>query len=256
MGQTLSPEQRPEQRLERSAEQWGSLDATARPAPPSVPGVSMADASQPTLPMVPALPARPTRFSRDRSRDDAPRPNPLWQVVKWPVRKALLGASLAVDALHRRSRVALGIAVIVALALIVGGVIFAVTRSAPPRSSAPPIVRVEQPALPPLPATVQRFLHARQRFDAAGMWPAYDTAGQRALGMTESQLQAALDQQKRAGETITRYVYTGGYKAPDGTAHYTIEAYMVQQGHTTVFTWYLDVGSDGMITRLTDLTAR
>ena len=245
MGQTLLPEQRPEA--------LGPQDARARSAPSDALAVSadlspapVADAPHLTLPMY---------AERVQGRAGEPLGALLWRVLKWPVRKTLLGVSLAADALRRSSLLSRMTAVVVLLALIfVSGAIFAATRLT--TAAAPtPIVRVAQPALPPLPLNVQRFLRARQRFDAKGVWATYDVAGQRALGVTEPQLQTALDQRKAAGEVITRYVYTGGYKAPDGTAHYTIEAYITQRGQTTVNTWYLDVGADGLITRLTDLTA-
>lgn len=246
MGQRLSPEQRPEPR--------GPLNASAQPGSSDAPGASadltpapVADTSLPTLHM----PLHPERL-RGRSAG-APLRSVIWEAVKWPIRKTLLGVSLAADALRRRSPVARTVAVVILLPLFVGGAIFAATRIAGLGAPAP-IVQVEQPALPSLPISVQRFLRARQRFDGAGVWATYDAAGRRALGATEPQLQSTFNQQKAAGEVITRYVYTGGYKVSGGTAHYTIEAYMTQHGHTTINTWYFEVGADGLITGLTDLT--
>lgn len=247
MGQTLSPEQRPEPRdpLDASA-QSASPGALVASADPSFAPVD--DTSLPTMPM-------PLRSERPVWRGaGAPLRTHIWDAVKWPIRKTLLGVSLAAEALRGRSRVARTVALVVLLALIVGGAIFAATRIAGLGAQAP-IVQVEQPALPSLPISVQRYLRAWRGFDAAGVWSAYDAAGQRSLGMTRPQLQSSLNQRKAAGERVTRYVYTGGYKAPDGTSHYTIEAYTTQRGHTTVSTWYFEVGRDGLITQMTDLTA-
>ncbi|HET9111171.1 MAG TPA: hypothetical protein VFN78_10130 [Ktedonobacterales bacterium] len=247
MGQTLSPEQRPEPR--------DSLDASAQPASPGALVASadpsfapVDDTSLPTMPM-------PLGHQRPMWRGaGVPLRTLIWEAAKWPIRKTLLGVSLAADAMRGRSRVARTVVAVALLALIVGGAIFAATRIAGLGAQAP-IVQVEQPGRPSLPVSVQRYLRAWQRFDAAGVWSACDAAGQRSLGMTRPQLQSSLNQQKAAGERITRYVYTGGYKEPDGTAHYTIEAYTTQRGHTTVSTWYFNVGSDGLITQTTDLTA-
>ncbi len=181
----------------------------------------------------------PPAGSRSRNR--------VWRGVKWPLRKLLLGAYLAGEAIHSRQREALAIGVLL-LALLVTGGVFAATRPAPAPAN------VEQTALPSLPASVRHYLHARQRFDAAEAWAAFDATGQSALKTTEPQLRAAFDQQKKAGFTITRYVYSGGYRTPDGASHYTIEVYATEQGHASVSTWYFAMGSDGLIMRELDLT--
>lgn len=173
----------------------------------------------------------------------------LWRGVKWPLRKLLLGAYLAGDAIRRRPLAALAVGALTLAALITSTAVIVATR--PPVS---PTVTIEQSAPPPLPASVLRYLHARQRFDAAEMWAAYDAPGRRNLKISESQLQATLDQQRKAGLTITRYVYSGGFKAPDGTTHASIEVYATERGHTSVTTWYFVVGADGLIQRQVDLT--
>jgi hypothetical protein len=94
-----------------------------------------------------------------------------------------------------------------------------------------------------------RYLRGRQRFDAANVWAAYDATGRSNLKVSQSQLQAMLDQQRKAGLTITRYVYSGGFRAPDGTMRVSIEVYTTEHDHASVATWYFVVGTDGLIQR-------
>jgi hypothetical protein len=174
--------------------------------------------------------------------------NRVWQGIKWPLRKALLGIYMLGEAIRKHKREAMVIGALLLALIVTGAVVYQVTRPAPPR------VAVEQPNPPPLPASVLHYLHARQHFDAAEMWAAYNSTARSSLNTTEPKLQTALNQQKAAGLAITRYVYTGGYRSPDGTSHYTVEVYASEQGQSGVFTWYFQVGSDGLIQQRLDLT--
>lgn len=191
--------------------------------------------------------ARPAT-SPHRLIEEPRRRNAVWQGIKWPLRKALLGAYDLTEAVRRHKRVTLVICALL-LALIATGVgVYQLTRPAPPP------VTIEQPTLPQLPASVIHYLHARQHFDAAEMLAAYNATARGQLKTTQAQLQTALNQEKSAGLQITRYVYTGGYQAPGGVAHYTIEVYASEQGQSGVFTWYFEVGPDGLIVQRLDLT--
>ena len=226
MGQTRSPEPR------------GLLATLAQPAPPATPPV-LSDLAEQTLP--------PTTPGNRRAAQSLR--NLLWRGVKWPLRKLLLGAYLAGDAIRRRPLAALSVGALALATLITSTAVIVATR--PPTT---PTVTVAQPALPPLPASVRRYLRARQRFDAADMWAAYDATGRSNLKISQSQLQAMLDQQRKAGLTITRYVYSGGFRAPDGTTRASIEVYTPEHGHASVTTWYFVVGADGLIQRQMELT--
>ena len=63
---------------------------------------------------------------------------------------------------------------------------------------------IAKPALPALPASVIHYLHARQHFDAAEMWAAYNPTARANLKTTESALQTSLNQEKSAGLVITQ----------------------------------------------------
>jgi hypothetical protein len=227
MGQTRSPEPR------------GPLTTLTQPSatPPTL--TAPRDRAEQTLPLPP---------SGGRQAAVAPR-NLLWRCVKWPLRKLLLGAYLAGDAIRRRPLAALAVGALALAALITSTAVIVATRT-----PATPTVTVAQPALPPLPASVLRYLRARQRFDAVGMWATYDATGRSNLKISQSQLQATLDQQRKAGLTITRYVYSGGFRAPDGTTRASIEVYTTEHGHASVTTWYFVVGTDGLIQRQMELT--
>lgn len=226
MGSTRSPEPR------------GPLAILAQPTTPAASPnqADSADVAEPTQP----LPSSAQPVAERAS-------GLLWRGVKWPLRKLLLGAYLAGDGIRRRPLVALSVGALALAAILTGTAVVVATR--PP---APPVV-VEQSTPPPLPASVLRYLRARQRFDAAEMWAAYDASGHSDLKMSEAQLQTMLDQQRKAGLTITRYVYSGGFSAPDGTTRASIEVYTTEHGHASVATWYFVVGADGLIQRQVDL---
>lgn len=180
----------------------------------------------------------------------------LWRVVKWPVRKALLGLYLLLMLVRAHRRAAL-VVCLLALALIAGS-IFAAQRirtQQRPAAATSPLVVVEHPGMPTLPASVQQFLHAQQRFNADEMWSSFTPAGRVALKLTQAQLRAQVAQQQATGIRFTRYIYTGGYQAPDGTAYYTIEAISSLHGQTTYSIWYFTVAKSGLITQRLELPA-
>lgn len=256
MDQTLSPEPQSQMDSQPRPPSGGVVNPPVSMPPEGTPPPQTPD----TTALVPAEPAsemqpmtvleataRPVTDPYRPPDDRRPR-NAVWQGIKWPLRKALLGAYLAVEVIRRHKREALVVGALLLALFVTGAVVYQVTRPAPPR------VAVEKPALPSLPASVMHYLHARQRFDAAEMWAAYNATARSQLKTTEPQLQTALNQEKSAGLQITRYVYTGGYQSPDGTSHYTIEVYASEQGQSGVFTWYFEVGRDGLISQRLDLT--
>ncbi len=175
-----------------------------------------------------------------------------WQAVKWPLRKMLLGIYVIAEAMRAQPRKALTIMAIILAVLVAGGV--ASQAQQPIRAKQTSLVAVEQTGRPPLPISVQRYLQGQQHFNADEMWAAYAPATRTSMTLTKEQFGATIAQQKADGLRIMRYVYSGGYRAPDGTAHYTIEVYASEKGKTHLSTWYFAVGADGLITQRVDLT--
>lgn len=176
----------------------------------------------------------------------------VWQAVKWPLRKLLLGVYMAAETIRAQPRKALAITAIILAVLVVGGIASQTQRLTTHTTA--PLVAVQQPGLPALPNSVQRYLQGQQRFNAAEMWATYTPATRASTTATEAQLSATLAQQKADGLRITRFVYSGGYRALDGTAHYTIEVYANEKGKIHTYTWFFAVGADGLITQRVDLT--
>ncbi len=264
MGQTPSPEpQGPVDRFTPPASSGAPHSPVYPPPPESYPpqpgptALTPADASDPageaptkSLPQMALMEVmeRPAPYSSMLPPEEPRKRNPVWRAIKWPLRKLLLGIYLVGEATRKHKREAIVVGVLLLALIVTGGVVYQATRPAPPP------VAIDQPTLPALPASVIHYLHARQHFDAAEMWAAYNATARNSLQTTEPQLQAALNQEKAAGLTITRYVYTSGYRSPGGTSHYTIEVYASEQGQSGVFTWFFDVGTDGLITQRLDLT--
>lgn len=176
-----------------------------------------------------------------------------WQAVKWPARKLLLGVYVIAETMRTQPRKALAITAIILAVLVAGGVASQTQRPII-RAKPAPLVAVEQPGRPPLPISVQRYLQGQQRFNADEMWAAIAPATRTSMTLTKEQFSAMIAQQKADGLRIMRYVYSGGYRAPDGTAHYTIEAYASEKGKAHHFTWFFGVDADGLITQRVDLT--
>ncbi len=178
---------------------------------------------------------------------DDRRPSPVWQAIKWPLRKALLGIYIGIQAARRRKAVALVVSALL-IGLIATAVI--VRQLTLPAASG---VAIDQPGLPSIPASVMRYLHGQETYNAQEMWNSLDSSARAQSGSSESQLQATLNQERAQDVQITRYVYSGGYQSPDGTSHYTIEVYAMKSGQMGTFTWYFVVGSNGLITGVNSL---
>lgn len=243
MDQTVSPEPQGQMEPQSHHVSPGAPQSPVYPPPPEsytppapTQQVALMEAPQRSAPLTTLPPEEP------RKR------NPFWQGVKWPLRKLLLGIYLVIEATRRHRREAMVVGALLLALLITGGVVYQVTRPAPPP------VTVERSTLPALPASVILYLHGRQHFNAAELWNAYDSTARSQLQTTETQLQTSLNQEKAAGLSIDRYVYTGGYQSPDGTSHYLVEVYASEQGQSGVFTWFFDVGTNGLITQRLDLT--
>lgn len=188
---------------------------------------------------------------RPQTQREAPKVT-FWQAAKWPLRKLLLGVYLTTEAMRAQPRKALTVIAIILAVLVAGGLASQPQRAA--RATPTPIVAVEQAGRPPLPISIQRYLQGQQHFNAEEMWAAYAPTTRTSMTLTKEQFSAAIAQQKAAGLRITRYVYSGGYQAPDGTAHYTIEVYASEKGKTHISTWFFTIGADGLITQRVDLT--
>jgi len=242
MDQTVSPEPQGQPEPQSRPAASGAPQSPAYPppperyAPPAQTQVAVLETPKRSTPLISLPPEEP------RKR------NPVWQAIKWPLRKLLLGIYLLLEVMRKHKREATIVGVLLLALVITGGVVYQVTRPAPPP------VTVERSSLPALPASVILYLHGRQHFNATELWNAYDSAARSQLQTTEAQLQTSMNQEKAAGLSIDRYVYSGGYKSPDGTSHYVIEVYASEQGQTGAFTWFFDVGANGLITQRLDLT--
>lgn len=169
----------------------------------------------------------------------------VWEAVKWPLRKALLGVYLAAQAARRRPVIAL-VVLVALLALLGAGLVVH-------QMTAPPTVTIEQPSLPSLPASVTTYLHGQRTFNGHEVWASMDTAARRAGRGSETGLQYALDQERAQGLQITRYVYSGGYRPAGGQAHYTVEVDFTQGGKTGSHTWFFTIDATGLISGVSSL---
>lgn len=242
MDQTVSPEPQGQMEPQAPLASPGAPQSPVYPPPPE----SYAPPAQTQVALMEA-PQRPAPLTTLPPEEPRKR-NPFWKAIKWPLRKLLLGIYLLLEVMRKHKREATVVGVLLLALVITGGVVYQATRPAPPP------VTVERSSMPALPASVILYLHGRQHFNAAELWSAYDSTARSQLQTTEAQLQTSLNQEKSAGLSIDRYVYSGGYQSPDGTSHYTIEVYASQQGQTGVFTWYFDVGTNGLITQRLDMT--
>jgi hypothetical protein len=208
-------------------------------APPRL--TAVAEPPAPEALQAPAEPP-PDRYAPD------PKPrSPVWEAIKWPLRKALLGIYLGIQAARRHKLITLGVVVLLVALIGAGGVVYELTALAPPK------VTIERPDLPALPASVLHYLHGEETFNAKEVWDSLDPDARTASGATEGQLQAGLDQARAQGNQTTRIVYSGGYRAADGTSHYTIEIYGSVSGQPETGTLYIVVGTNGLITRINAL---
>ncbi len=192
-------------------------------------------------------PPGPPDNQNDRYQPDFKRPSPVWQAIKWPLRKALLGVYIGIQAARRHKVVALVVSALL-IALIATALI--VRQLTLP---GPPALAIDRPGLPAIPASVIHYLHGQETYNAQEMWTSLDSTARTQSNSTESQLQTTLDQERAQGVQITRYVYSGGYQGTDGASHYTIEVYATKSGQVGTYTWYFVVGSNGLIQSISSL---
>jgi hypothetical protein len=185
---------------------------------------------------------------RDRYEPDIKPPSPVWQAIKWPLRKALLGIYIGAQAARRHKIVALVVSALLVALIATALIVRQLTLPGPPA------LGIEKPAsLPAIPTSVLHYLHGQETYNAQEMWNSLDSSARSQSGASESQLQSTLDQERSQGIQITRLVYSGGYQTPDGSSHYTFEVYATKSGQTGTFTWYFVVGSNGLITAIQSL---
>ncbi len=215
--------------------------------PASQPPGGGAYAPPPAALAVVAPPGPPPEDDSDRYDPDVRPSSPVWQAIKWPLRKALLGLYIAIQAVRRHKLVTL-----VVSALLIGLIVTAlIVRQL--TLSGTTALAIEKPSLPAIPASVVHYLHGQATYNAQEMWDSLDTAARTKSSSTESQIQTTLNQERSQGVHVTRYIYSGGYQAPDGSSYYTIEVYALKSGQLGSFTWYFTVGSNGLITGVTTL---
>jgi hypothetical protein len=191
--------------------------------------------------------APPAGGPRDRYAPDPKPRSPVWEAIKWPLRKALLGIYLGVQLVRRHKLIAL-VTVALLIALIGAGVL--VRQLTLP---GPPPLTIERAGLPKLPNSVIHYLHGQVTFNGQEVWDSLDPTARTQTGSTERQIQASLDQERAQGVRTTRLVYSGGYQATDGTSHYTVEITGIFSGQPQTVTLYIVVGPSGLITTISSL---
>lgn len=231
--------------------------------PPPSPQPGSDQAVTPALATPPA-PLAPTPAPGPRYEPEPPkRPSAFWRVLKWPLRK-FFKLVYYVGSVARRHRLAtvLTLAFLVALGGTGYGLYYYThpTRAFVPFSSgqtaqtpasgsnAPFTIISQQP--PTLPTSVIHWLHGHKVFDAHEMWNSLSPQAQANLeqqNITEQALQTQLDQEKAAGLTYDEYIYTGGFAPPGGDANFTVQVIVIQNGQSTVRTWYFVVDPNGQI---------
>lgn len=223
--------------------------AGAYPPPPGAyapPPGALAMVTPPQREVAPFAP--PPEGQSDRYQPDFKPPSPLWRTIKWPLRKALLGAYMSIQAARRHKVVALVVSALLIALIATALIVRQLTLPAPPALAIEKLTN-----LPAIPASVIRYLHGQETYNAQEMWDSLDTTARTSSNGTESQLQTTLSQERAQGIQITRYVYSGGYLAADGSSHFTIEVYATKSGQVGTYTWYFVVGSNGLIKSISSL---
>ncbi|HEX9056038.1 MAG TPA: hypothetical protein VF818_00765 [Ktedonobacterales bacterium] len=229
------------------------------PSDADTPGV----AATATPPVVDALSPRPG-YTPEPPRP----PSRFWRAVKWPLRtlfKAIYLTSAAANRHRIITLTALGIL------LAFGGVTYGVyhfthptaatsssggaaSQSAVPGGDTPLTIVSQTP--PPLPPSVLHWLHGHKIFDAHEMWSGLSPSTQANLtqqGVSESALQAQLDNERAQGKTYEQYIYTGGFAPLGAYANYTVQVVVDQGGQRLLTTWYFVVDQNGLIVAPIDI---
>ncbi|HEX6123359.1 MAG TPA: hypothetical protein VFY89_09370 [Ktedonobacterales bacterium] len=216
-------------------------------------------------------PARGALLVRERAGQGADAPSRgarVTRAVKWPIRKLFKGLYLTGRAV-KRHRLTAAILALIVLGLVGSGVIvYRATHPAAravathpsgvsgPYSGQTPFTVINA-AAPPLPPSLITWMHGHKYFDAHEVWGTYSEAEQRKLtssGTTESTLLQNFSTLQREGFAYTEFIYSGGYRAPDGSSHYTIEVVFSQGERASMSTLYFLVGADGKIALYMNLT--
>jgi hypothetical protein len=176
-------------------------------------------------------PPTPERDPSARYRPDPQRQSPVWQAVKWPIRKLLLGIYYLVQAARRHKVFAL--VVVVVLVALIGAGIAVRQLTQPPQT------------IPDTPVSVTHFLHGRQTGNVQEMYSSLDP-NLRNSDM-QSLLQNIVAQDKSQGLTITNYNPVEHYPSATGGTVYVYNVVVSEQGQSGNQTYTFIVGSNRLI---------
>lgn len=181
----------------------------------------------------PAVSGGPTPQSdpEGRYRPDPKRPSPVWEAIKWPIRKLLLGLYYLVQAIRRNTVFAL--VVIVVLVALVGAGVAVHQMTQPPQTT------------PDAPVSVAHFLHGRQTGNIQEMYSSLDP-NLRNSDM-QSLLQSMVSQDKSESLTITNYSPVEHYPNATGGTVYIYKVGESEQGQSGSQMYTFVVGSNGLI---------
>jgi hypothetical protein len=172
----------------------------------------------------------PAPDPNDRYRPDPERPSPIWQAIKWPIRKALLGLYYAIQTTRRHKVIALALVVLL-VALVGSGVA---------------VYQLTHPTIQPaVPVSVTHFFHGRQTGNVQEMYSSLDPSLQDSN--MQSLLQTIVSQDKSQGVSITRYTPVKHYANPEGGEFYVFRVGLSAQGQSGSQLYNFVVGSNGLI---------
>ncbi|MBF6589004.1 MAG: hypothetical protein IVW57_00555 [Ktedonobacterales bacterium] len=230
------------------------LSPTASPPPSaasSMTSTAVAPSARPAY--VPEPPPPPSRVAR---------------AIKWPIRKLLKGLYLLTAAARSHRAVSVVLLVIILGLLGSGVVVYRATHPSGDVAGLGPTATgglyggttpftVVNAAAPPLPASMIQWMHGHKYFDAQEVWNTFSAREQQALTqkkITASTLQDNFNTLKSQGFQFTEFIYSGGYRAPDGTSHYTIEVLYARGNQAGLQTYYFLLDADGKIAAYVNLT--
>jgi hypothetical protein len=202
------------------------------------------------------------------------KPSAFWRTVKWPLRQLLKAIYLVGVAINRHRAVAV---IALLIVLLLGGGTYEVyhvthpetttgarqTASGPLSGGGNTPFTISSTAQPPLAPAVIDFLHAWKVYDANELETTLSPQAQVdsavlhiQTGATASAWQSIFDQLKANKYVFQQFIYSGGYLSPAGTANFTVQVIVGQQGGQgiAILTWYFLVGPDGQIMTWHDLT--